>query len=170
MPSTRKRIRRRYIPPISKNFSDYLLYDVRADGDFDFFLFKINRERQKHLWQENQVRFMAEWVESHPCSRPFGWWKFEAPEPRKMIGGKGTRAGQKRNYGQSFKFGVPQYWLEIDGKSPPMFESQAAFLQRLGLLYDGEAKFLKENTQLLQTESIFKIVDPCFVLDVSGYK
>jgi hypothetical protein len=44
--------------------------------------------------------------------------------------------------------------VAIDENDPPVFESQAAFLQRHDLLTATELKFLKKNPQLLEPETL----------------
>jgi len=169
MPTNRKRKRRKFIAPIREDFSEYLLHGSESNKDFDFFHFKNDRDKQQQLWNENRNFFMASWLKDQACKRPFAWWFFEASEKRRMVSGIGVQAHERCNYKQAYIIGAPKYWTKIDENNPPMFESQAAFLQRLGSLNDGEAKFLRENPGLLQSESIFNILDPRIVLDVSKY-
>ena len=72
-----------------------------------------------------------------PYSR---WWK-EAyaamwPEPRERLGGAGEVSANVPHWTS----GVPVKWNRetLDPKDPPMYESQAAYLKRLGLLVEGE--------------------------------
>ena len=30
---------------------------------------------------------MIEWIEEHPWTRPFAWWRFDMPEPRRVVRG-----------------------------------------------------------------------------------
>lgn len=37
-------------------------------------------------WQQHGEALTAEHVAAHPGSRPWGWWRYDAPEPRQMAG------------------------------------------------------------------------------------
>jgi hypothetical protein len=39
-------------------------------------------------------------------------------------------------------WGRPEYWETLSSVNPPLFESEAAYLKRLGLLLPGEARRL----------------------------
>jgi hypothetical protein len=45
--------------------------------------------------------------------------------------------------GYRFHYGLPANWISRDPRDPPAFESQAAYLRRLGLLLPGEELRLK---------------------------
>jgi hypothetical protein len=65
-------------------------------------------------------------AERGPGTRPWGWWEFEAPEPRRQIAD-----GPEPVEGAPLWFGVPQFYRGI----PPegMYETQADYLARLGI-------------------------------------
>jgi hypothetical protein len=99
----------------------------------------------------------------------------ELPEPRKRLGGIGTPAYEVLNYMPSFQFGLPTIWISptdvdyynreglfkhvapnpnsagpftgvaIDSNDPPIFESEASYLDRHGLFLPGEKKRLKKS-------------------------
>jgi hypothetical protein len=104
-----------------------------------------------------------------PGTRPSCCWRFDAPEPdliagtdpemqafiyqRKRLGGKGTPS-----VGASLALGVPEYtgWkiclgrtepvcTRFDPNDPPQFESEAAYLERHGLLLPGERRRLRRD-------------------------
>jgi hypothetical protein len=80
------------------------------------------------------------------------------PEPRKRLGGIGTPAHEVLANVPDFPFGISAHWITTqdmstwpslagraepaDTDSPPIFESQAAYLERHGLLLPGERKLL----------------------------
>jgi hypothetical protein len=107
------------------------------------------------VWRENADRVVAEFAAENPGQRTLLWWRFDAPEPRRRLGGTGTAWNEWAPCGPSFEYGVPAYWcrqggsfpagaVPIDPRDPPRFEAQATFLQRLGLLLPGEGKRLTE--------------------------
>ena len=36
----------------------------------------------KTAWKDTKDEIIAEHIAKHPCTRPWAWWKFGAPEPR----------------------------------------------------------------------------------------
>ena len=110
----------------------------------------------KAAWDKIGDIIIAEWIKRRPGTRPYCWWVFSAPEPRRRIGGRGTPGHEKLPFRPSYKFGVPDNWvgdiyvrwyshknIEIPYPlEPPTFESQAAYLDRHGLLTDDELEVL----------------------------
>ena len=78
------------------------------------------------LWRDHRDRIIAEHVSDFPGTRPQRWWEYDAPEPRRRLGGTGTPG------------------LAIDPNDPPIFESEAAYLERHGLFLPGERKRLRK--------------------------
>jgi len=105
------------------------------------------------IWEAHSVRINAEHIASSPGTRHPRWWDHDAPrlsdpgkywhgalpEHRRQIGGSGGRCPAL----------VPHSWCgiphidEIDWKDPPVFESEASYLDRHGLLRAGERRRLK---------------------------
>lgn len=119
-----------------------------------FFKFKAKKELAA-LWAEHGDRIVAEYIALYPGQRPDRWWQYDAPriavgtypgcfwdgklaEPRKRLGGVGTPSHEAYNIVPSYPFGIPSSWVDIDPENPPMYESQAAYLERLGMLLAGE--------------------------------
>jgi hypothetical protein len=97
----------------------------------------LTRVPLEEIWAANRDRIVAEHIVESPGSRPLRWWEYDAPEPRQRVGGIGV----SRHPG--ITYGVPSYWeLPFDADSPPVFESQAAYLRRLGLFFPGERRRL----------------------------
>jgi hypothetical protein len=109
------------------------------------------------LWLQHCDVILADWVPAHPGKRLAAWWKFSAPrwvdfdpvmgEPRRMVGGKGrpkVYAGN-RLWFLSHEFGIPVEFHDdgLDPNDPPIFESQASYMDRHGLFLPGERKLLK---------------------------
>jgi hypothetical protein len=100
-------------------------------------------------------RFLKEWVREHPGTRPFWWWDHvDLPEARRrQVGGIGEPRPES-TFMFELTFGVPdrRSWnalgrvkydgpltgVPIDPTDPPVFESQAAFLDRHDLFLPGE--------------------------------
>lgn len=134
----------------------------------DFELFLKTDEEWKNLWTEQRDKILESWIREHPCSRPWAWWKFDAPEPRRRIGGVGTPSHEVLSVAPCYEFGLPTGWigefeerhfenckgLGINVNDPPIFESQATYLNRHGLLTESEKKYLQRNLELLESEKI----------------
>lgn len=128
------------------------------------------------LWATHSERIVADHVADYPGTRPARWWRYDAPEPRKRLGGKGTPAHDVLAYKPIYRHGLPAIWIEpwmvkyyggtavnirgepigsliptdfkgvaIDPNNPPRFESQAAYLRRLGLFLPGEERRLRKT-------------------------
>ena len=80
----------------------------------------------KAAWMELRDELLPTWIEQHPGTRPYAWWRFEAPEPRRQV------SPGPESLGPATSFGCPSLFRGIphDG----MFETEAEYLERLGLL------------------------------------
>lgn len=106
-------------------------------------------EALQALWTAHRAWILEQWITARPGSRPFGWWKYEAPEPRRRLGGVGTLSNDRHPL---LELGIPTHWQiarpasvdrrELDPSDPPRYESQAAYLDRLGLLSADERRRL----------------------------
>jgi hypothetical protein len=106
------------------------------------------------LWAAHREAVVQYWARRHPGTRPRQWWKHDAPEPRKRLGGIGTPLHECSAYALWLEFGVPVGWrrrdehdflsrgISLDPANPPRYESEASYLRRLGLLLPGERKRL----------------------------
>jgi hypothetical protein len=113
------------------------------------------------LWATYVGDVLAEHVVENPGTRPCNWWNFTAPEMRRRLGGVGDPAGAGDNYGEGLGIPPLNAWRDqrdaavddpcgigfsgwpkgrrpIDYRNPPKFESQGAYLRRLGLFLPGE--------------------------------
>ena len=106
-------------------------------------------------WRAFGSEILARWITKWPGTRPSCWWRFDAPEPRRRLGGHGTPSHGALAHADELIFGLPARWIgdwwiekhglnveRFDPEDPPRFESQSAFLHRLGLLMPGEARHL----------------------------
>lgn len=87
---------------------------------------------------------MAHWITENPGRRPAAWWGSQSPEPlRRQLGGSGVLVGQRyRNLIVPPELGIPAF-DSVDSSNPPVFESQATFLQRHNLLTTSELRRLR---------------------------
>ena len=91
----------------------------QPDDWFDFIL--MNENRLRSAWEIARGEIVRQWVRQLPCSRPYAWWRYEAPQKRKKF--------------------------VTDGQL--YYESQAAYLKRHDLLGDGEKRHLAKTEEKL---------------------
>jgi hypothetical protein len=114
----------------------------------------------RDLWEHLGKSYADEHIRQHPGSRPNNWWRFDAPEPRLRLCGIGEPSDRAGHFLEQTYCGIPIHWtLEgdvqsaaasthpitlqpVDPKFPPLFESEPAYLDRLGLLMAAERKRL----------------------------
>jgi hypothetical protein len=110
-------------------------------------------------WDAVGLDITAEWSVERPGTRPSCWWQYEAPGPRRRLGGIGTSMSNCSAYAPEFRRGIPTHWLTremwdfyatfspggaiaeaepLDPADPPTYESESAYLARLNLLLPGE--------------------------------
>jgi hypothetical protein len=127
-------------------------------------------EALREVWDRARGEVLGGWVKDHPGTRPSAWWRCEAPrqpmgnfqgcyydarlpEQRKFISGSGCPAWMVMAYVPSYELGLPVQWAGFDASDRPVFESQAAFLQRHNLLTPHELRVLTaadyEQTEVL---------------------
>lgn len=108
--------------PLSREQKEFLLAGWGLGGEFP------DEAAMKTAWEENRAELMAEWFtprgdytvdpmhwkEHGLGTRPFAWWKFDAPEPRKVLRGPGI--------------------VEPPNVPKALYESEASYLFRLNLL------------------------------------
>lgn len=171
MPTNRQRIKRsRVSEPVSETVYFLLTGELSPDATDRF----LNNRRDEHqtLWENAKGTVLERFIKQHPGCRPWAWWRFDSPEPRQRVGGTGSPSYECMGFAPAFSFGLPTSWpsvvnveLELCKKSdvpdpddPPVYESQAAYLQRHGLLTSAEIKWLTKHPAALQPEPI-RIID-----------
>ena len=148
MPANRVRTRRSRTPGYEVRHR----YQILTGGDFfgaygegEHF---DHRTAQVH-WQEHRAELLAYWTQPFeawrrehgqtsfenpepggPGTRPWAWWEFEAPGPRRRVGGTGAALPDA-----PLSFGCP-VWYDGDYliADPPRYEPERAYLTRHGLL------------------------------------
>jgi hypothetical protein len=77
-------------------------------------------------------------------TRPAAWWQFDAPEPRRLVSDHAGYLLPGKHIGFS---GLPDFRAPLEVFNKMVFETQFAYLKRLGLLLPGESE--KYDTTLL---------------------
>jgi hypothetical protein len=123
--------------------------------------FSRGEDKLLTLWRTVRDELLEACTAQRPGTRPSLWWELDAPrqpaggahkgwwydgqlqEPRKRLGGKGeTPWDMGLAVVPWFRCGVPAYWETFDVNDPPVFESQATYLDRNGLLTAAEKRRL----------------------------
>jgi hypothetical protein len=147
---------------------DFFTRGDYPSDDFDAFLLadvihEAPRQQLEALWAAHREHVLAAWIRQRPGTRPYAWWVFDAPradepwpwwrertcDPRQRVGGTGQawRDRPRDPHGAYFDpgaFGLPTTWEpeSFDPSDPPLFESEAAYLERHALLAAGERRRL----------------------------
>lgn len=114
-------------------------------------------------WDSVRSELLDGWITDNPGTRPFAWWRYDAPEPRQRIDGKPHPFGDPSRLAVvanlratndaddwlcraacRLSFGTPT--LAGLGEGFASYETQAAYLERLGLLTDGERAAMSAAT------------------------
>lgn len=95
-----------------------------------------DRTSYARAWARTKASILRRWIAAHPGTRPAAWWEFEAPKAkRQRLGGTGSPAIP----GDTSLRGQPRWFREDYSRTdPPRYETDAAYLERLGLLTPGE--------------------------------
>ena len=109
----------------------------------------------REAWSELRDDILADWIAERPGSRPWAWWAFDATEPRRRIDGKPhpfdnrarerlvdqhrTPDDDRRRLTGAYRLalGVPSVSIVADDGEAG-YETEAEYLDRLGLLIGGE--------------------------------
>ena len=110
----------------------------------------------REAWLELKDTLLPKWIRQHPRSRPYAWWRYDAPERRKRIDGKPHPFGnpeqnaavnriaalpdaqpQYREWSYRLCYGKPIRLIVPDDHAAK-YETQVDFLSRLELLNPDE--------------------------------
>lgn len=128
MPTNRKRrrVQERGCPEAVREFllCGFWFADVFGNPDSE----APPIDELRDTWEDIGDSLLAEHLAESPGSRPWAWWEFDAPEPRKRT----TPGGPYTQYIRPAGYGVPA------NCDPMEFETELAYLKRLGLLTAAE--------------------------------
>lgn len=110
------------------------------------------------LWRRHRTALLRWWTAdpgdqggsirpSGPGTRPWAWWHFDAPEPRRILfRDEATQtcaeAGIVPQGGFQFSFGIPVTYVDWSAARPPIIEAEAVYLDRHDLLTARERRLL----------------------------
>lgn len=140
------------------NEADFLFFCDRRtaakalDPDIDWY--EISDSEAECAWRRVRDRVLSFWTEQHPGSRPWAFWRFDAPapkgtypvddgrfcEPRRLLSGAGRPTYESVAIWPRCGFGVLLQWDDTSENDPLTFEAQSSYLRRHNLLTPGEAE------------------------------
>lgn len=124
-----KRLHRERLPPEAE---EWLLIGKRS---WWYYLQLGSEERAREFWVAHRDLVLKQYTDRHPGRRPLLWWHYDAPEPRRRLGGTGTPLSECSNFAPTFMYGVPEFWksandahlpfgVPISADDPPTYESE----------------------------------------------
>jgi hypothetical protein len=87
----------------------------------------------RELWESHREQLLSDWIAEFPGSRPWGWWKFAAPEPmRRVLSGVPLcdEPDSPQWVRESISFGRCHVLDEKQVDDPPQYESEFDYLKR----------------------------------------
>jgi hypothetical protein len=120
-----------------------------------FLTLTTDPDAQLAFWRAHEDEVVQHHIKRHPGTRPRLWWRYSAPQPRRRVGGLGTPLHECSNTVLHLEYGVPADWrvrgrndylgegVPLSSEHPPLYESEARYLRRLGLLLPEERRRLR---------------------------
>ena len=149
MPRLRRKAKRRKPTEYTPAHIRHLL----SGNDFFGAGFPDNRSMQEG-WESLRAEILPEWIRDNPGTRPYSWWLYDSPEPRRRIDGRlhpfddperpdrieiiagqpGTIPGYAERMAETY-YGLPACKFPEDFGD---YETEYDYLRRLGLLAANE--------------------------------
>jgi len=137
--------RRRHLGRAQRGWTEEHLEQLRTGHDFFGDAFgrddreTFDEELAKQAWDEVGEQITAEHIAHSPGSRPWAWWHFSAPEPRRVVAGdenseSGWPPWEDRTT-RKYSYGRPN---PIKPPDTAQYDDQHDYLDRLGLLTEDE--------------------------------
>jgi hypothetical protein len=105
-------------------------------------------------WESLREEILAAHIAEQPCTRPWAWWRFEEHDARLCVS-PAPRGPEKADEDEDDDpdgcghYGVRSpFWGRA--REELLFESQAHFLRRYGLLTKAERAYLDRHPELLE--------------------
>lgn len=118
-----------------------ITYLIRGFG----FVEQFTEHELRDGWSEVGERLTALHADSHPCTRPWAWWRYDAPERRHCTSGhhphddpvfQSLADNSTAMDLRELRYGIPRYMRgEMFNAT---FESEHEYLDRLNLLFPNE--------------------------------
>ncbi len=118
----------------------------------------FREEDAADAWDALRGEILLEHIREYPCTRPWAWWMFEPHEGRLCVsppprgtenGDGGDEPDDEGDENGRRRYGIRSpYWGR--DRAQLLFESQAHFLRRYGLLTKAEKAYLERHPDLLE--------------------
>src|SRR5262245_13285843 len=106
---------RRVAPQLRSDVRHYLCTGelTRSGGGLSLELYRELVDNLAGMWKQSRAAVLPGFIRSFPGTRPWAWWRCDAPEPaRRRLGGIGTPSHDVLAYVPSYDFGIPQRWIQ----------------------------------------------------------
>jgi len=134
------------VQPLPGYLYNFLVSGTKPEGDqegaSEIFMLGGRNNELSEIWKEHGPDITERFAAENPGHRPYAWWHFDAPSPRRKISGIPTEE-KYPSVLPYYKMGMSVYHSEEIAADPPVYESQAAYLGRHGLFFAGEENALK---------------------------
>ena len=124
-------------------------------------------------WAELRAEVLADWIATTPGTRPWAFWKYDAPAPESIETDPELEPElvMRRRSGAGFPYSDPRenfgmsLLIDEDPTDPPVFESEASYLLRNEFLSAAEKKrlgkkdFEPETLELDDDEPLEKFLE-----------
>ena len=94
-------------------------------------------DARRQAWRRYREQVLALQGQEHGFpmfTRPEAWWRYESPEPRRLLSGDPTNALPEKG----MSLGVPRLYRSHEAWKAVTYETQRAYLERLGLMNEAE--------------------------------
>jgi hypothetical protein len=137
---TKRRCFSRFAQPTLSAGLWALLNDAEppAEGN-PFELLALRDAGLRELWHEHREQVLADFIDQWPGCRPALWWQYDAPaDMRRQLAGSGAPLHTVSAFVRYASYGLLD-WACAD-PDELVFETQAAYLRRHGLLLPAERR------------------------------
>jgi hypothetical protein len=108
---------------------------------------RFDREAALEAWGRLRAEILSAHLAAHPCTRPWAWWHLEPRDLRRRVDG-GAHPCEATGGPEPY-YGVPGSISRAE-EFEALYESVAAYLDRLGLLTSPERAYLADHPELLE--------------------
>src|SRR4051794_3203152 len=83
-------------------------------GEKNLWYFVIRDQDPEAIWQQHGPDVTEYYARKYPGLRPYLWWFYDAPEPRRRLGGTGRLLQETVPAIQlGYEFGIPRDWGQL---------------------------------------------------------
>lgn len=147
MPRVKRRAKTRYAKGYNQAHVDHLVTGMDLSLGRHGFVFGrchrdgVNYELMQQAWNDLRDDLLPEWIAEKPGTRPWAWWRFDAPEGRQRVDGKSNQcSGNSDRLSKHYRlrWGQAAFPTSYNAR----YETETAYLDRLDLLTKEEREAL----------------------------